>query len=159
MKDKWYPGPFSHPYPGVSNCRTDKTLDGDVQIPVVGLPDCASVGGNPVFDGPDDPLGPANPGLNTDDFQRAGVPVPENYGAPAYGALEESLNIHLQAFRLGEILFTVCSCEQWKDQGTNIKTRTDKVQDNQYNGYDWAAAPARTSAIFPPKRWSACGRR
>ena len=28
MKDKWYPGPFSHPYPGVSNCRTDQTLDG-----------------------------------------------------------------------------------------------------------------------------------
>ena len=23
MIDRWYPGPFSHPYPGVSNCRTD----------------------------------------------------------------------------------------------------------------------------------------
>ena len=147
MKDKWYPGPFSHPYPGVSNCRTDQTLAGDPNIPVVGLPDCASPGDNPVFDGPDDPLGPANPGLNTDDFQRLGVPVPENYSAPSYGALEEDLNIHLQAFRLGEILFTVCSCEQWKDQGTNIKTRTDTVAGNQYNGYDWVAEGADVSDL------------
>ena len=36
MVDKWYPGPFSHPFPGVSNCRTDKTLEGDPQVPVVG---------------------------------------------------------------------------------------------------------------------------
>jgi hypothetical protein len=147
MKDKWYPGPFSHPYPGVSNCRTDQTLEGDPNIPVVGLPDCASPGDNPVFDAPDNPLQGANPGLNTDAFQRLGIPVPENYSAPSYGALEEDLNIHLQAFRLGEILFTVCSCEQWKDQGTNIKTRTDRVAGNQYNGYDWAAAGADLSHL------------
>ena len=77
--------------------------------------------------------------------------MPENYSAPSYGALEESLNIHLQAFRLGEILFTVCSCEQWKDQGTNIKTRTDKVAGNQYNGYDWVAAGADVSHLSPEK--------
>ena len=23
MADRWFPGPFSHPYPGVSNCRVD----------------------------------------------------------------------------------------------------------------------------------------
>jgi len=138
MKDKWYPGPFSHPYPGVSNCRTDKALEGEVQIPIVGLPDCASAFKNPLFGVPN-PLAGANPGLNMQAFREAGVPVPENYSAPAYGALEESLNIHLQAFRLGDILFTVCSCEQWKDQGANIKTRTDKEQGNQYNGYDWGA--------------------
>ena len=139
MTDKWYPGPFSHPYPGVSNCRTDKTLDGDPQVPVVGLPDCASPFHNPLYEAPVNPLEGANPGLNTHAFDRLGVPVPSNYSAPAYGALEEDLNIHLQAFRLGEILFTVCSCEQWKDQGTNIKSRTDTVEGNQYNGYDWAA--------------------
>ena len=138
MKDKWYPGPFSHPYPGVSNCRTDKTLEGEVQIPIVGLPDCASAFKNPLFNMPN-PLAGANPGLNMQAFRDAGIPVPENYSAPSYGALEESLNIHLQAFRLGDILFTICSCEQWKDQGANIKTRTDKVQNNQYNGYDWGA--------------------
>ena len=62
MKDKWYPGPFSHPYPGVSNCRTDKTLDGDVQIPVVGLPDCASVGEQPGLRWARRSAGPGQPG-------------------------------------------------------------------------------------------------
>ena len=23
MEDRWFPGPTSHPYPGVSSCRTD----------------------------------------------------------------------------------------------------------------------------------------
>ncbi len=104
-----------------------------------GLPDCASPFHNPLYTAPVNPLQGANPGLNTHAFTRLGIPVPANYSAPSYGALEEDLNIHLQAFRLGEILFTVCSCEQWKDQGTNIKTRTDRVEGNQYNGYDWAA--------------------
>ncbi len=144
MADKWYPGPFSHPYPGVSNCRTDRTLAGDPQVPIAGLPDCAGPGralDEAGITPPEDlqePLAGANPGLNTDDFQAAGIPVPENYSAPSYGALEEDLNVHLQAFRLGDILFTVCSCEQWKDQGANIKTRTDKVEDNEHLGYDWS---------------------
>ena len=56
----------------------------------------------------------------------------------AYGALEEDLNIHLQVFRLGDILFTICPCEQWADQARNIKTRTDVQQGNQYYGYDWS---------------------
>ena len=34
------PGPLSHPYPSVSNCRTDQTFEGDPQVPIVGLPDC-----------------------------------------------------------------------------------------------------------------------
>ncbi len=33
MTDRWYPGPFSHPYPGVSNCRTDKGLAGEPPAP------------------------------------------------------------------------------------------------------------------------------
>jgi len=144
MIDKWYPGPASHPYPGVSNCRTDKAFDADPQVPIAGLPDCAGTGRafeetgiTPPAEIPDDPLGGASPGLNTDDFQRLGIPVPENYSAPSYGALQEDLNVHLQAFRLGDILFTVCSCEQWKDQGQNIKTRTDRKAGNEYLGYDW----------------------
>ncbi len=144
MVDKWYPGPFSHPYPGVSNCRTDKTLSGEPQVPIIGLPDCASTGSlddvgiTPPEEIPENPIAGANPGLNTDAFQRAGIPVPENYSAPSYTGLEEDLNVHLQAFRLGDILFTVCSCEQWKDQGANIKTRTDKVQGNEHLGHDWS---------------------
>ena len=147
MEDRWFPGPLSHPYPGVSNCRADKAFAGDPQIPVVGLPDCdngvgvlqslASLFGLPRP--PDPPSVPIDPGISTDDFQSRGIPLPENYSAPSYTGLAEDVSVHLQAFRLGDILFTVCSCEQWKDQSQDIKTRTDTVQGNQYIGYDWAS--------------------
>jgi Neutral/alkaline non-lysosomal ceramidase, N-terminal len=147
IEDRWFPGPTSHPYPGVSNCRADKAFDGDPQFPVVGLPDCeggvgvlqslASLAGLP---GPPDPPSlPIDPGLSTDDLQSRGIPLPENYSFPSYTGLAEDVSIHLQAFRLGDILFTVCSCEQWFDQSRNIKTRTDFAQDNIWRGYDWAS--------------------
>ena len=147
MEDRWFPGPLSHPYPGVSNCRTDKTVKGDVQFPIVGLPDCENAQGGikalaDIFGldaPPEPPTVPVDPGLSTDDFQALGIPLPENYSAPAYTGLEEDVSIHLQAFRLGDILFTVCSCEQWFDQSRNIKTRTDIQQGNEWHGYDWSA--------------------
>jgi hypothetical protein len=40
MEDRWFPGPISHPYPGVSSCRTDKAFEGNPQVPIAGLPDC-----------------------------------------------------------------------------------------------------------------------
>jgi hypothetical protein len=147
MTDRWYPGPASHPYPGVSSCRTDPALAGDPRIPVVGLPDCESGQGGldalaDVF-GQDNPIHlpkpPIDPGVTTDDIQRLGIPFPENYSAPSYGALQEDLDVHLQAFRLGDILFTICSCEQWADQARNIKSRTNVAQGDQYLGYDWSA--------------------
>jgi hypothetical protein len=150
MSDRWYPGPFSHPYPGVSNCRVDKGLEGDPQLPIVGLPTCQGSGqslqpalldlaeqlGLPVdsVPTPDD-----DPGLDTDDFQALGVPVPENYSAPSYTGLQEDIDVHLQGIRLGEIYLPICSCEQWFDQSMNIETRTDRVADNEYLGYDWGA--------------------
>jgi hypothetical protein len=147
MEDRWFPGPTSHPYPGVSNCRADKAFDGDPQVPVVGLPDCengvgvlqsiASIFGLP--EPPDPPSPPVDPGISTDDFQSLGIPLPENYSAPSYTGLAEDVSVHLQAFRLGDILFTVCSCEQWFDQSRNIKTRTDFEQGNDDHGYNWAA--------------------
>ena len=147
MEDRWFPGPTSHPYPGVSNCRADKAFQGDPQFPVVGLPDCengvgvlqsiASIFGLP--EPPDPPSVPVDPGISTDDFQALGIPLPENYSAPSYTGLAEDVSIHLQAFRLGDILFTVCSCEQWFDQSRNIKTRTDFEQGNDSHGYNWAA--------------------
>lgn len=130
MVDRWYPGPFSHPYPGVSNCRTDAALAGKPGVPIVGLPDCRRPPAGPQQAGVD-------PGIGTDDLQAAGIPVPENYSAPSYTGLQETVNVHLQAFRIGDILFTVCSCEQWKDQSENIETRTDKTAGNEYLGYDW----------------------
>jgi hypothetical protein len=134
MRDRWYPGPFSHPLPSVSSCRTDRALALEPQLPLVGLPDCTGPRLPPELR---QALGGNDPGLDTDDFERLGIPVPENYGAPSYTGLEETLGIHLQAIRLGDILLTLCSCEQWKDQGMNIKTRTDRVAGNEYLGFDW----------------------
>src|SRR3954451_10411588 len=136
MDNRWFPGPVSHPYPGVSSCRTDPALQGNPRLPVVGLPDCEEVPAGDSLSPVISQLGPAFPGLSTDTFESLGIPVPENYSAPSNGALEDTLGVHMQAFRLGDILFTVCSCEQWVEQSYNIKTRTDKQPDNEYVGYD-----------------------
>jgi hypothetical protein len=136
MEDRWFGGPVSHPYPGVSSCRTDAALSGNPRVPVVGLPDCTEVPAGstaqPIFE----QAGVESPGLTTDDFEQLGIPIPENYSAPSYTGLEDTLGVHMQAVRLGDILFTVCSCEQWADQSFNIKTRTDTVPGNEYLGYD-----------------------
>jgi hypothetical protein len=166
VRDQWFPGPISHPYPGVSNCRTNPAGSLDPRLPLVGLPDCEDVRGglndlsgllgldNPV----DVPPSPIDPGLTTDDFTRLGIPLPSNYSAPAYTGLEEDIDVHLQAMRIGDILFTVCSCEQWFDQSKNIKTRTDRVPNDEYLGYDWKngtgalvqGGALQTSQIAPP---------
>ncbi len=155
--DRWFPGPVSHPFPTVSNCRTDQIFEGNPQAPIVGLPDCTGPGQSAFSDSPVDP------GVSTDDLERAGVPVPENYGAVGYTGLEEDLGVHLQAIRLGDLLVAVCSCEQWADQSRNIKTRTDRAQGNIHLGYDWGARctrngdgtwacpdPRDTSKTLPP---------
>jgi hypothetical protein len=147
ITDRWYPGPLSHPYPGVSNCRADSGLAGDPLLPVVGLPDCQGVReglenlsdllGLPAPPLPDTPA--IDPGLSTDDFQALGIPVPENYSAPSYTGLQEDIDVHLQGIRLGEVYLPICSCEQWFDQSANIETRTDRVAGNEHLGYDWGA--------------------
>lgn len=43
-RNAFVPGPVSQPYPSVSNCKTDKSANGDVGVPVVGLPDCGRFG-------------------------------------------------------------------------------------------------------------------
>jgi hypothetical protein len=135
MDDRWFPGPVSHPYPGVSSCRTDPAFQGNPRLPVVGLPDCWDVGAGDSLS-PVTSLGPQTPGLSTGTFKQLGLPVPDNYSFPSHGALEDTLGVHMQAFRLGDILFTVCSCEQWVEQSYNIKTRTDRKPGNEYVGYD-----------------------
>ena len=136
----WFPGPLTHPYPAVSNCRTETALAGNPQLPVVGLPDCA--GPSSAFDqvGVDPPVPTSvDPGISPDQLKALGIPVPDNYGALAYTGLEEDLSVHLQAFRIGDILFTVCSCEQWADQAQNIKSRTDRVAGDEWAGFDFAS--------------------
>ena len=146
FEDRWFPGPLTHPYPAVSNCRTNKNFNNatDPQLPIVGLPDCA--GPSRAFDevGFDYPIPPQSAGVTQEQLKEAGIPVPDNYGAPSFTGLEENVDVHLQAFRIGEILFTVCSCEQWADQAYNIKSRTDRVAGNETApgtnnlGYDWS---------------------
>ena len=133
MVDRWFPGPLSHPLPTVSNCRTDAALGGDPRTPLLpGFPTCENPAGA---------KSPVDPGVRTDDLRRMGVPVPENISAVSYTGLEEDLGVHLQALRLGDILLTMCSCEQWKDQSENIRTRTDTAQGNIWRGYQWDCAP------------------
>jgi hypothetical protein len=135
FRDRWFPGPASHPYPGISSCRTDRALAGDPRYPVVGFPDCSTFNESPAGEFAQIPT--QDTGIRTDNIQELGIPVPENYSAPSYTGLEESVSVHLQAFRIGDILVTVCSCEQWADQSLNIKSRTDRTAGNQHNGYDW----------------------
>ncbi|HEY1359673.1 MAG TPA: hypothetical protein VGF21_15320 [Thermoleophilaceae bacterium] len=144
IDDRWFPGPVSHPYPGVSSCRTDPALQGQPRIPLAGLPDCEDA---PTGDSlsPVMTLGGNSPGLSTDDFESLGVPIPENYSAPSTTGLEDTLGVHMQAIRLGDILLTVCSCEQWVDQSYNIKTRTDTKPGNEYVGYDATSPDADPS--------------
>jgi hypothetical protein len=97
---------------------------------VVGLPNCerAADRGAPV---------PEQWGTTVETLQEAGIPIPDNYGAPAHGAVQESHTIHLQAMRLGEILVASCPCEPISDMVLNFKSRADAEADDQYPGYLW----------------------
>src|SRR3954465_4364270 len=149
MEDRWFPGPVSHPYPGVSSCRTDPALQGNPRLPVVGLPDCEEVPAGSSLSPVMSQAGLPVPGVTTDDFEKLGIPIPENTSFPSHGALEDTLGVHMQAFRLGEILFTVCSCEQWVEQAYNFRPRTDTVPGNEWLGYDLTSPDAD-----PSLRWA-----
>jgi hypothetical protein len=124
VAENWVPGPVSHPYPSVSNCRTQPTLDGDPGAPVIGLPDCARAG-----TGVDAPV--------WESLRESGIPVPDHYDAPAFMGVEENLRIHLQAARIGQVLLASCSCEAQVDLILNLKSRTDSVTGNIWDGYPW----------------------
>jgi hypothetical protein len=132
--------PGARPSPTVSSCRTEQTFDGNPGVPVVGLPNCqfpfGGVGG-PVAEGLGD-LG-LSPQVTYQMLREAGVPVPDNVGFPSYVALQESLQVHLQALRIGEIAITVCPCEQFADSSRNIKTRLNRVEGDLWFGWDWTA--------------------
>lgn len=127
----------------VSNCRTERAMAGNPGIPIAGLPDCQY--------GFTDGRGIVNqlppelrPGVTYEQLRAAGVPIPDNVPGPAYTGLEETLTVHLQAFRLGSIAITVCPCEQWSDQSLNIKSRLDAIDGNLFHGFDWTT---RTTAL------------
>ena len=131
-RNAWVPGPLSHPLPTVSNCSTELTLGGDVGVPVAGLPDCGRYG----VPG-DTPLsGPAAMLFAT--LKAEGVPVPDHYSGPGFGAVEENLRLKLQAVRLGDILLASCACEPQADLVLNLESRLNTVAGDIYSGFDWA---------------------
>ena len=125
---RFTPGPVSHPYPSVSNCRSETTAEGAPGSPVLGLPDCER--------GP----GSADQANQTwESLKSHGLPLPEHYNAPGFTAVEENARIKLQVFRLGEVLLASFSCEAQVDLILNLESRVDNVTGNIFDGYDWSA--------------------
>lgn len=127
-------GPLSHPYPSVSNCRTRQSLDGDPGVPVLGLPDCERWSSG---SGTGQPLLPFTTGLY-DQLRAFGIPVPANYDASAFTAVEENLRLKLQAVRIGDVFLGSCACEPQSDLIKALETRTDADPATMWNGFDYA---------------------
>ena len=125
MMSRFVSLPYSQPVPGVSNCRTEPTLEGDPGVPVAGLPDCERAGN------------PDRTTLITENLEEHDIPVPASYAAPSYGAVEENARLFLQTVQLGDVLLASCACEAQVDLILNLESRLDDVADNQWDGYDW----------------------
>jgi hypothetical protein len=134
LVNAWVPGPVSHPYPSVGNCRTDPTLGGR---PGVGTaPDCTRT-----------PAGvPANPVTSNLDLH--GLPIPDQYGAAGYPAVEENTRLRLQVARFGEVLLASCACEAQVDLILNLESRANTVEGDFFNGYDWSSACAANAGGY-----------
>ncbi|HEX4872648.1 MAG TPA: hypothetical protein VFV27_10065 [Nevskiaceae bacterium] len=142
--------PFTRPYPGVSNCNSDEAFQGRVGLPILGLPDCfydhtefTDVIVEPFF-----AALPVKPFEIKEQLVAAGVPIPHSYSATSFTAVEETAAVHLQVFRLGEIVALMCPCEQFTSQAINQVTRLDKTPDNLWLGYDWGCL-AEARGLIP----------
>lgn len=142
--------PATRPYPGISNCNTDRAFEGDVGLPIIGLPDC-------FYDHTDltDPvtepvwsLLPVTPDELARQLNDAGVPVPTSWSATGLTGVQETAAVHLQAFKLGAIAATLSPNEQFTSQALNIESRLDKVPDNLWHGFDWACV-AQARGLLP----------
>ena len=122
------PGPVSHPYPSVSNCKTETTAEGAPGSPVAGLPDCER-----------GPFESDETNMTWENLKAHGLPLPDHYDAPGFTAVEENARIKLQVFRLGEVVLASCSCEAQVDLIRNLESRLDDVEGNIFDGYDWGA--------------------
>jgi len=132
FRNAWIPGPLSHPLPTISNCSTELTLDGDLGIPALGLPDCQRTG----LPG-DNALSGATARLYAT-LKAEGVPLPDHYSAPGVGIVEENLRLHLQVFRIGDIVLASCACEPQSDLILNLESRLNDTRGDIYDGFDWA---------------------
>ncbi|MDQ3940059.1 MAG: neutral/alkaline non-lysosomal ceramidase N-terminal domain-containing protein [Actinomycetota bacterium] len=123
----WVPGPVSHPYPGYGNCRTQTTVEGNPGSP--SAPDCVRPGSPKPF------------GAVWQNLKAHGLPVPENYTAPAFMGVEENLRLRLQAVRLGDIILASCSCEAQVDIIKNFESRANATVGDIHDGYQWNCTP------------------
>ena len=130
MFDGWVPGPVSHPYPSVSNCRTEPTIEGKPGAPIAGVPDCERGGQNTKNGDGAAPI--------MENLKMHGLPVPENYDAPSFTAVQENARIHLQVVKLGDVVLASCSCEAQVDLILNLESRLNDVEGDIFDGYDWA---------------------
>ncbi len=121
MLDRRFSGPLFHPLPTVSNCRTER-----LGIPVLGIPDCERLA---------DP--PEQFGTTLELLKDAGLPLPDNYGVPSYGAVQEELRIHVQALAIGDILVATVPGEPISDMVRNLKSRVDEAAGAMHLGYEW----------------------
>jgi Neutral/alkaline non-lysosomal ceramidase, N-terminal len=142
----WVPGPLSHPYPSVSNCRSETTVEGEPGVPIAGLPDCARGGGFTA----DDQV--------WETIKDLGVPVPDHYDAPSFTGVQENLRLHLQAFKLGEVILMSCACEAQVDLVLNLESRTNETQDDMWLGFDWTKRLDCVQASPPDGDWT-CSRK
>jgi uncharacterized protein YjdB len=131
--------PLTRPYPGVSNCNTDRTFEGDVGIPILGFPDCFydHTEFTDVVTEPFLAALPYSPTQLRDQLLGLGVPVPTSYSATTLTAVEETAAVHLQVFKLGDIVATMSPTEQFTSGALNLVGRLDKVPGNHWHGYDW----------------------
>lgn len=119
----WVAGPYSHPYPSVSNCRTETTVEGAPTAP--GPPECIRAG---------------EPDPNNqlwEQLKEAGVQLPDNYDLPSFLALEENTRLHLQAFKIGDVIVASCACESQVDLILNFESRANDITGDQWDGFDW----------------------
>ncbi len=119
----WAPGPVSHPYPGVSACRTEPTAEGQLGVP--NAADCNR-------DAPGAPLP-----LEFENLKAHGLPLPENYDLPAFGTVEENNRLQLQAARLGDVLLGSCACEAQVDLILNLESRANNKVGDIWDGFPW----------------------
>ena len=146
--------PVTRPYPGVSNCNTDRAFEGDVGTPVTGFPDC-----DYTVDEETDPVTepfwealPADPAALAQQLHAAGVPVPTSYSGTTLTAVQETAAVHLQVFKLGTIAATLSPNEQFTSQALNLESRLDQVAGNLWLGFDFACvAQARGQFAADPE--------
>lgn len=120
----WVAGPYSHPYPSVANCRTETTVEGNPGV--TGPPECTRA-----QDG-------ADPNSQLwEQLKEAGVQLPDNYDLPSFAGLEENTRLHLQAFKLGDVIIGSCACEAQVDLIKNFESRANDITGDIWDGFDW----------------------